>query len=173
MSRLLCKPFHGLAAGLLLAALAFSGVPSPVQAAETAMAETDPKAVVGRFWDRVWIGGDVEAIDDLMAEDFIIHTAGETVGPREAFKAWVASFFANIDGLQFTVEDMFADGGKVATRWVCSGKLKGAMFGIEGTGQPIRFTGINLMTVRDGRIVEAWVERDALGLARQLGALKN
>ncbi len=130
-----------------------------------------PKAVVQAFWDRVWIGGDVEAITDLMAEDFVIHSAGATIGPRPEFRAWVASFFANIDGLQFEVLDIFADGSKVATRWRCSGTLKGSMFGIKGTGQPIEFTGINLMTVADGRITEAWVERDALGVARSLGAL--
>jgi predicted ester cyclase len=47
------------------------------------------------------------------------------------------------------------------------------MFGIKGSGQPISFTGMNIMTVRDGKIVEAWVERDAFGLARQIGLIKE
>ena len=66
---------------------------------------------------------------------------------------------------------LIAEGDKVITRWTCRGRFVGQMFGVKGKGQPIAFTGVNIMTVRDGRIVESWVDRDALGLARQVGAM--
>ncbi len=134
-------------------------------------AGADARVAVEAFWSRVWLARELDAIDELMAEDFVIHSADRTIGPRTAFKEWVGSFFANIEDLEFEVLDMFTDGTKVATRWRCSGKLKGIMFGVKGTGQAISFTGINLMTVKDGRITEAWVERDGLGIARSLGVL--
>ncbi len=170
-------PFRGarrLCAGLVLAAMI-----APVTLAHAdkttgsaAHGGHAPGAVVQAFWDRVWSAGDVDAIDELMADDFEIVSAGQIIGPRDRFKAWVASFFDNIDDLELEVLDLFTDGGKVATRWRCSGRLTGSMFGVKGTGQEIAFTGINLMTVEDGKIKKAWVERDALGLARSLGAVK-
>ena len=48
--------------------------------------------------------------------------------------------------------------------WIRGGTI------IDGTGAP-RFTAD--IGVRDGKIVEAWVERDALGLARQIGLIKE
>ncbi len=132
------------------------------------VAQIDAIGPVQAFWDEVWNGGDVDAIDRLMTEDFVIHSAGESIGPRDAFKSWVASFFENISGLKLEVQDIFSDDHKVVTRWRCTGTLTGTMFGIEGTGQPIHFTGINIMTVKDGRITQAWVERDALGMFRRL-----
>jgi steroid delta-isomerase-like uncharacterized protein len=134
--------------------------------------EADSKAVVEAFWNDVWEQQRFDRIDELFAEDFVIHSAGKAVGPREKFKAWVRSFFRHIEGLKLDVHDIFAEGDKVITRWTCSGRFVGEMFGVKGRGQPISFTGMNIMTVRDGRIVEAWVERDALGLARQIGAAK-
>ena len=41
--------------------------------------------------------------------------------------------------------------------------------GAEPTGRRIAYTGIDINRIRDGRIVESWVQYDALGLLQQLG----
>ena len=157
--------------GLLVFALGVLSHHSLLHAHEGPM-EADNKAVVQDFWSDVWKERRFDRIDELFAEDFVIHSAGKEVGPRSKFRSWVESFFKNIEGLKLDVHEIFAEGDMVITRWTCSGRFVGEMFGVKGEGQPIVFTGMNIMTVRDGRIVEAWVERDALGLARQVGAMK-
>lgn len=158
-------------AGALGVLCVVASLATPAMGAE--QTETANKAVVQAFWTDVWAKRRFDRVDELFADDFVIHSAGKTIGPRDKFKAWVRSFFANIDDLELIVEDIFADGDKVITRWLCKGRFTGEMFGLKGKGQPIAFTGMNIMTVRDGRIVEAWVERDSLGLARQIGLIKN
>ena len=135
-------------------------------------AETPNKATVAAFWSDDRNKRKFDWIDDLFAVDIVIRSAGKEVGPRDRFRAWVVPLFQYIEDLKLEVHVIFADGDKLITRWTCSGGFVGEMFGIKGTGQPVSFTGIKNMTVRDGRIVEAWVERDALGLARQVGAVK-
>ncbi|MGF1453835.1 MAG: ester cyclase [Alphaproteobacteria bacterium] len=153
---------------ILIDATAASILPPKAWAQDAPDPARAARAPVEAFWAEVWNRGQIDAIDRLMSEDFVIHSAGRTIGPRDAFKAWVASFFDNISGLSLDVQDIMTDGRTVVTRWRCTGTLTGTMFGIEGTGQPIQFTGINIMTVEDGRITEAWVERDALGLLHRL-----
>ena len=156
--------------GLLVLALVVSPRHSWLEAHEGAT-EVHNKAVVQAFWNDVWKERRFDRIDELFAKEFVIHSAGKEVGPRSKFRAWVESFFENIEALELEVHDIFAEGDKVITRWTCRGRFVGQMFGVKGKGQPIAFTGVNIMTVRDGRIVESWVERDALGLARQVGAM--
>ena len=163
--RRLVMPIAALAAfALLLATGAVKA--SPEQ-------ESANKAVVQSFWSDVWGDRKFGRIDELFAEDFVIHSAGKPIGPRAKFKGWVESFFSNIEDLELEVDDIFADGDTVITRWTCRGRFAGEMFGIKGKGQEIAFTGVNIMTVRDGKITEAWVERDGLGLARQIGLIEN
>jgi hypothetical protein len=45
------------------------------------------------FLSRVWgPAHDLDAIDELMTEDYVIHSAGSSIRGRDAFKAWVAGF---------------------------------------------------------------------------------
>lgn len=135
-------------------------------------AESANKATVAALWSDDWNKRKFDWIDGLFAVDIVIRSTGREVGPKDRFKAWVCSLFQNIEDLKLEVQVIFADGDKLITRWTGSGGFVGEMFGIKGTGQPVSLTGMKNMTVRDGRIVEAWVERDALGLARQVGAVK-
>lgn len=113
------------------------------------------------FWQRVWNQGRIEEIDDFMTVDFVIHSAGTDIGPRTAFKAWVAQFQARIDGLVFDVDEIFSGGDKVASRWRITGRNRGFM-DTPDNGKPLAFTGLTISYVDDdGRIREKWVERSA------------
>lgn len=160
---------------LLLATLALliGSFAAPQSARAVDGGETPPEryrmAIVDAFWRQVWGKQDVGRIDELFAETFRIHSGAETIGPRPAFKAWVQSFFDNISDVKLDVVDQFASGNMVVTRWRCSGRLTGAMFGLQGSGQEIRFSGISIWRVEGSQIVEGWVERDSLSIIRQLG----
>ncbi len=70
--------------------------------------------------------------------------------------------------LQVTVEDQIAEGDKVATRWTARGTHRGAFQGITqrvpATGKQWTVTGMALIRIANGKMVEGWTNFDALGL---------
>ena len=62
-----------------------------------------------------------------------------------------------------------ADGEKAAVHWTATGTQLGVLWGIEPTGARVAFEGIDLLVVRDGRIVRNDAVADTLSIARQLG----
>lgn len=122
------------------------------------------------FWARVYNPPqDLDTIDRLCTEDFVLTTAGMDVVGRAAFKEWVRSFSAKIRDLRLTSRDMFAgaDGTRVVSRWVVHGFNQGIL-GTPADDRPIEFTGIAVWEVRDGKLAHNWVERSAYELAQKL-----
>lgn len=124
------------------------------------------------FLTRVWgPAHDLGAIDELMTEDYAIHSAGSTIRGRDTFKAWVASFQTVLEGAQNEILEVFADasGERVVSRWLCTGRNNG-IFGLPADGRAVAFTGIAIWRVQDGRLAECWAERAALEAFRALTA---
>lgn len=130
----------------------------------------EPLDVVAAFWEDVWNDQRLERVDPLVAEDVVLHASGRELTGRDAFRTWVASFTEAIEDLFIDVQELLASDDLVTTRWRVLGRHCGPLLGVEPTERWIEFTGLALMQVADGVIRQAWVEGDALGLARQLGA---
>ena len=71
----------------------------------------------------------------------------------------------------FTVEDMLADGDKVATRKTFHGSPQGEFMGIPPTGQQVSMGLIDIVRIAEGRVVEHWSMGDNLGMMQQLGII--
>ncbi|RJQ66851.1 DUF4440 domain-containing protein [Pseudonocardiaceae bacterium YIM PH 21723] len=128
--------------------------------------------IVERFWARVWQARNPEAIDEFVAEDFVITNAGQDIVGRENFKAWVRGFLGLIEDLEFEVQESFqnADGSRVASRWIIRGRNNGVL-GTEPDGRPIEFSGTAVWAVApDGTLLHNWVERASWELYRRLTA---
>ncbi|MGY4395553.1 ketosteroid isomerase-like protein [Sphingomonas sp. UYAg733] len=122
------------------------------------------------FFRRVWAPPhDLQAIDELMTEDYRITTAGKVIEGREAFKAWVAEMQRQVGDATNEHLEVLTDesGSRVVSRWKTRGSNNG-MFSLAPDGQPVEFTGIAIWSVRDGRLAECWVERSALELFHRL-----
>jgi steroid delta-isomerase-like uncharacterized protein len=129
-----------------------------------------PKELVDEFFRRVWSPPhDLDAIDELMTEDYEITTAGTVIKGRENFKAWVKAFHEALTDAENESLDVFSDekGEKVVSRWVCAG-LNNGIFGLPADQKPVSFTGIAIWKIRDGRFSECWVERSAFELYKRL-----
>jgi predicted ester cyclase len=68
-----------------------------------------------------------------------------------------------------TILGSYADGNTVITHWRMSGTHRGALMQLQPTGKTGTVEGITVAKFRNGRLVEDWVQWDALGLMRQLG----
>jgi steroid delta-isomerase-like uncharacterized protein len=123
-------------------------------------------AFLGRVWGP---DHDLDAIDELMSEDYVITSGGQVVRGRAAFKAWVRQFQRQLLDARTESLEAFADasGERVVSRWVCSGRNNGFL-GIPADGRRVTFTGIAIWHVRDGRLAECWVERSAWELYREM-----
>jgi predicted ester cyclase len=94
----------------------------------------------------------------------------EVKGP-EGFKQWAGAMFEPYfsDGA-IDVDDLVAEGDKVAVRWTWSGTHAGEFFGIPPTGRQIAITGTSIHRFADGQFVESWVSYDMMGFMQQLTA---
>jgi putative hydrolases of HD superfamily len=122
------------------------------------------------FLRRVWgPAHDLDAIDELMTEDYAITTGGTVIRGREAFKAWVREFQSRLLDARTRSVDAFANatGDRVVSRWVCTGTNNG-LLGLPADGRPVSFTGIAIWRLRDGRLAECWVERASWELYQEL-----
>lgn len=113
------------------------------------------------FLERVWgPQHELEAINELMTPDYVIHSGGKTVRGRDAFKAWVVEFFRLMPEAVDEILDVFANsaGDRVVARWINRGKNNGVL-GLPADGRPIEFHGVSVWIVKQGRLAECWVER--------------
>ena len=117
-----------------------------------------------------WNRGDMEALDALIASDFVNHTSENPGEGRDGFKARVQMIRAAFPDWELVAEDMIGEGDKVVTRWRARGTHQGRFAEIEPTGQKIEVTGIAIDRVVNGKRVEGWVQWDMQGLLRQLTA---
>ena len=72
--------------------------------------------------------------------------------------------------LRVTITDVVAEGAPVAIWYTAEGTQLGVFDGMDPTGERVSWTGVDLVSVAGGRIVEARFLSDALGLLRQLEA---
>ncbi len=73
--------------------------------------------------------------------------------------------------LHFTVEDMIAEGDKVASRYTARGTHRGELMGLPPTGRGVTEVGIMISRLAEGKLVEDWHSPDNLGLIQQLGVV--
>ena len=143
--------------------------------AATARTADDPaanKALIRRFFEEVWSTGDLSRRDSFLAEGYRGHVAGAAEPiDRDGWSAWFQGFRTAFPDARFTVEDMVAEGDRVAARLTMRGTHLGPLNGVPPTGRAVVVSGMSLERVADGRIVEGWNENDALGLLQQLGVL--
>jgi predicted ester cyclase len=128
----------------------------------------DPRIPVRRYFEEVADGHRLEVADELFAPEF--GSPGTVTGP-EAARAALRGLSSAFADLRFTIDDLVAEGDRVVARVTYTGIHRGTFLGVEPTGRPIKFTGVEMAIVRDGLIVrEAWHVVDHLEILRQLGA---
>jgi steroid delta-isomerase-like uncharacterized protein len=134
--------------------------------------EEENLQVVRRFFDVGPSSGDLAAADALLAPDFTLHVPLPASGPGiAAMNNVVTTCRAAFHGLHVIIEDMMADGDRVACRFTARGVHTGEFMGLPPTGRKIAMTGIEIFRLQEGKIAELWGEANLTGLMQQLGIL--
>ena len=129
------------------------------------------KALVRRFVDEIFVKGRNEAVDELLADDFVSHTWPSTGDPKSDLRRAIERTHGALDDITFTIDDLIAEGDRVTVRLTSSARQVGELMGLPASGKTYEIGEIHVFRIRDGRFVEHWHKHDALGMMRQLGAL--
>jgi steroid delta-isomerase-like uncharacterized protein len=136
------------------------------------MSTAENKAIVRRAIDEIWNAHDLGAVDDLYAADFVNHDplAPEVTG-LEAFKAWVSGIFDSFPDIHVAIDNMVAEGGKVAKVHTLTATHTGELMGVPPTGKPVTMMGISIYRIAGGKIAEMTWSYNMLGTMIQIGAI--
>lgn len=109
--------------------------------------------------------GDLSAIGELVPS--------ESRGAVERFNGMARQALPD---LQLTIDDTIAARDKVVIRWTARATHKGAaehprLGKVKATGKPLSVTGITILQIANGKIVETWGETSELDALEQLGAV--
>ena len=91
----------------------------------------------------------------------------------ESCKKCLTETRSGMPDFHIRIEDMIAEGDKLACRWVASGTHTADFFGIPVTGKKVSWTGMTINRFQSGKVVEAWWSEDIVGLMRQLGVIPS
>jgi steroid delta-isomerase-like uncharacterized protein len=129
------------------------------------------RALIQRFYSEVWDRGNVDVALNIFHDDYIRHDLRPSEAPPGgAGQAKIAADFRKaFPDLRFNVELMIAEGDFVAARWTATGTHMGRWGSVPPSGRSVRFSGVNIFRLRDGKVAEIWNHRDDLGLMSQIG----
>lgn len=121
-----------------------------------------------------WNRHDPDAIAALHTEDAVFHnhtSGGRVVGPQ-AIRDMAASVFRTFPDLRFEVRRLYVRDDLIVQEWTAEGTHRGPITRdervIAPTGKRIRWDGVDIMPVRDGRIARKDVYADSVGFLRQI-----
>ena len=123
------------------------------------------KAVVRRYLEEMVNGGDYAVAEEIIAPDYVNHTAGGGIGSgRAGYVQGLRALHTAFPDWHVTVEEILGEGDVVMDRFTLRATHLGSANGIAATGRRIEALGMHTWRVVDGKLVEGWYATDALPL---------
>ena len=133
----------------------------------------DGTGLIKRFYTEVIGDGNLSLIDELVSDDFVDHDPMPGQSPA---KDGVA-FFVNTMRAAFpdlrakTTEPVLVDGNLEAQYVVLTGTHQGELMGVAASGRSVEFSGVDIIRIEGGKVVEHWGATDTMTLMQQIGAV--
>jgi predicted ester cyclase len=142
---------------------------------ETTQTLAANKEVYYAFTNGVLRDKNIGVIDKVVSPSMIEHEPAPPGIPagREGLKKLFPLFYQAFPDLNVKIEDVVAQGDRVVGRITISGTQTGTYAGIPPTGKKVSYQVIDIMRMKDGKIIEHWGVGDNLSLLTQLGAIKQ
>jgi predicted ester cyclase len=176
---------------LLLASIALLGADrtatlaqgaTPASGTTAACPNTTPEenmALVRRWYEDVLNQHDLDVVDDILADHYVRYRAGIPFANESGTAddvQWVEMILAEFPDVAFSIEDIFADGDKVAVRTIASGTQMGPMVDMgnaPASQRQMARENIAIWRVACGKLTEQWIVQDNLSMLRQLGVITD
>jgi steroid delta-isomerase-like uncharacterized protein len=136
------------------------------------MAAETNKLVMNRFLEFINTSSEKLA-QELISPNAVFHVPGRTEPMRgpAGYLAIIGMMRGGFPDIQWTLEEMVAEGDKVAARFTMRGTHRGTFFGVPPTGKTISVQAMNIYRLSGGQFVEEHGQPDMLGLLQQIGAV--
>jgi steroid delta-isomerase-like uncharacterized protein len=116
---------------------------------------------------------DLALLDEIYDSQVVVHdcAAPQDILGLDALKSYYERSHAAFPDLQCTFDEVRAAGDEIIFRWTIEGTHAGPgpLPGLAPSGKHVRFSGLALERVQEGRIVEEWVYFNLLDVVQQLG----
>lgn len=129
---------------------------------------TENKTLVRRYVEECIGPGDMSLMDEFLAANYVWHTPSGDFD-LQAYKQFQPTVLAAFPDGYWTLEDMIAEGDRVASRLTFYGTHRGDFMGFPASGRQLRLGLMLVSRIAEGRIVEEWEIWDGAEMARQLG----
>ena len=130
------------------------------------------KSIVERYHTELWANGDKTAIDRYWSPDAEVHMTDFDGTAVDVIRADVERYWGAFDEVETRIDHLVAEGDRVVLHWTTSGRHIGPYGDVAATDKRITMTGMDLLRLADGKIVECWSMWDGLSVYDQLGVLK-
>ncbi len=135
------------------------------------MSTEENKAKIRRVYEETINTGNMAVVDELYSPDHELYASPDTIHGPEGFKQFIMMYRSAFPDLHFIIDDLLAEGDKVVSRYTAHGTHRGSLQGIAPTGKQVTVTGITINRIANGKVVESWLNFDALGMLQQLGVI--
>jgi len=139
--------------------------------------DVEKNKTIARHFVQIWGKGDLSLIDELASPEITMYypafprVVNGITGLKKFFTVGIPSIFGDRD---VQVDEVIAEGEKVVLRWSFSLTHKGEWpQGTPATGKRLKWTGITIYRIVNGRVVDEKGEEDYFGAFRQLGIIPN
>jgi steroid delta-isomerase-like uncharacterized protein len=135
---------------------------------------TANEALARRWHMDIFNAGNLDVADEILGPGFVFHLPDQDIRGAEEVKQLATLFRTAFPDVRITHEDVIAAGNKVAIRWTARGTHQGEYlppWRVPPTGKEIRLQGIDWYHIANGKIEEAWIQLDEVGLLQQMGAV--
>lgn len=108
------------------------------------------ESVVRAYWERVWLERDLDALEDLIADPLVRHTAEGTQSlTRREFRHRLADAFKMVRATEVSIDSITADGPVAWVRLTVRGVSL-------ATAAPMSLAWLAQYRIEGGRIAELW-----------------
>ncbi len=129
------------------------------------------KQLVRRWLEEVWNQKSESAIDRMFHPEGRSHgvpTPDGVLTGREQFKELHRTFLGAFPDMHFVLNDVIAEGDRVAVRWTNTSTHLGDQLGFPATGGRVTLEGSSFLLIKDGKILEGWNQMELQGMMHSL-----
>lgn len=134
------------------------------------MQAEDLKKLNERFNDEVFGRKNINAIDELLTDDFVEHTpAPGQATDRQGAKDFIGMMLQAFPDVNYTIDRQIAEGDTVSSVGKMTGTHKAPFMGVPATGRKVSIQVMDTGRVRGGKFSEHWGMVDVPAMMTQLG----
>jgi predicted ester cyclase len=121
--------------------------------------------LVEDFYERIWNGGDLDAVTELLTPDFSFRgSLGNEMRGQEEFKNYVRSVRGALADYRCEILSCVSEGKQAFARMQFSGRHVAPFRGFQPTGKSVQWLGAALFSFENSAIDDLWVLGDVAGL---------